>query len=340
MKREGDVIEKRAPSECKNQCDGLVTYLFLFRVMIKWLLGFVFFLQATALHSQGFLPRWIGCAEPDSTSELWFRHTYLCAGRPRFAAIEVTTTGFFDLYVNGYNVSTDSRMPFRPQEKDDRPICLRFDVTRFLRPDSNTIALWYGPSYPHVQLRQVAVSYFGRGHDDRFFSFTADENWLCRKAYIGLDSVGGEVFRAPDASQKGWNGSDFAPACWQGVACRPPDCTRKTDYREVCYPAERVAKVLIPAYRVVEGDTVCYEFQTGFYGYVRATLRNAHRDSWLNINGLRYQCRGETDEQAYRKFTRRLFRRVWATGDGPFRSSRIERIEGIETRSYQHFGWQ
>ena len=217
MKREGDVIEKRTPSECKNQCDGLVTYLFLFRVMVKWLFGFVFFLQATAVHSQSFLPRWIGCAEPDSTSELWFRHTYLCAGRPRFAAIEVTTTGFFNLYVNGYNVSTDSRMPFRPQEKDDQPICLRFDVTRFLRPDSNTIALWYGPSYPHVQPRQVAVSYFGRRHDDRFFSFTADENWLCRKAYISLDSVGGEVFRAPDASQRGWNSSDFPLLAGKGL---------------------------------------------------------------------------------------------------------------------------
>ncbi len=144
---------------------------------------------------------------------------------------------------------------------------------------------------------------------------------------------------ASDYSQTQWNAADFAPACWQGAVSLAADNSQKTDYRRVAYTAERVTKIITPAYYVVEGDTVCYEFNTGFHGYVRVTLRDANMGERLNINGLGYQCSGEMDEQAYRKFTRRTFRNVWITGDQHFKNSQIQRVEGIETAPYPHISW-
>lgn len=297
------------------------------------------FLQAISLQAQGFQPNWISYPDVDSTAQIWFRQTYLCEGRPQVAMLEVVTTGYFDLYVNGYNVSTDVRMPFREQAFNDRPISLCFDITRFLRPDSNTIAVWYSPSYPHIQPRQVAISYYGRDAENRPFSLVSDSNWLCRKANVQLNATNDEIFHAPDYSQTQWKVDDFAPACWQGTACSSADNSQRIDYRRVAYRAERVTKILTPAYYVAEGDTTCYEFDTGFHGYVRVTLRDADTEECLNINELSYQCNGEMDEQAYRKFTRRTFRNVWITGDQYFRNSQIQRVEGIETNPYSHMSW-
>ena len=297
------------------------------------------FLQAISLQAQGFQPNWISYPDVDSTAQIWFRQTYLCEGRPQFAMLEVVTTGYFDLYVNGYNVSTDVRMPFREEAFNDQPISLCFDITRFLRPDSNTIAVWYSPSYPHIQPRQVAISYYGRNAENLPFSFISDKNWLCRKANVQLNATNDEILHAPDYSQTQWKADDFAPACWQGTSYSSADNSQRIDYRRVAYMAERVTKILTPAYYVTEGDTTCYEFDTGFHGYVRVTLRDANTEEYLNINGLSYQCNGEMDEQAYRKFTRRTFRNVWITGDQYFRNSQIQRIEGIETNPYSHMSW-
>ena len=297
------------------------------------------FLQAISLQAQGFQPNWISYPDIDSTAQIWFRQTYLCEGRPQFAMLEVVTTGYFDLYVNGYNVSTDVRMPFREEAFNDQPISLCFDITRFLRPDSNTIAVWYSPSYPHIQPRQVAISYYGRNAENLPFSFISDKNWLCRKANVQLNATNDEIFHVPDYSQMQWKVDDFAPACWQGTSYSSADNSQRIDYRRVAYMAERVTKILTPAYYVAEGDTTCYEFDTGFHGYVRVTLRDADTEECLNINGLSYQCNGEMDEQAYRKFTRRTFRNVWITGDQYFRNSQIQRVEGIETNPYSHMSW-
>lgn len=297
------------------------------------------FLQAISLQAQGFQPNWISYPDVDSTAQIWFRQTYLCEGRPQVAMLEVVTTGYFDLYVNGYNVSTDVRMPFREQAFNDQPISLCFDITRFLRPDSNTIAVWYSPSYPHIQPRQVAISYYGRDAENRPFSLVSDSNWLCRKANVQLNATNDEIFHTPDYSQTQWKADDFAPACWQGTACSSADNSQRIDYRRVAYMAERVTKILTPAYYVAEGDTTCYEFDTGFHGYVRVTLRDADTEECLNINGLSYQCNGEMDEQAYRKFTRRTFRNLWITGNQHFKNSQIQRVEGIETNPYSHMSW-
>lgn len=297
------------------------------------------FLQAISLQAQGFQPNWISYPDVDSTAQIWFRQTYLCEGRPQVAMLEVVTTGYFDLYVNGYNVSTDVRMPFREEAFNDQPVSLCFDITRFLRPDSNTIAVWYSPSYPHIQPRQVAISYYGRNAENLPFSFISDKNWLCRKANVQLNATNDEIFHAPDYSQTQWKADDFAPACWQGTSYSSADNSQRIDYRRVAYMAERVTKILTPVYYVAEGDTTCYEFNTGFHGYVRVTLRDADTEECLNINGLSYQCNGEMDEQAYRKFTRRTFRNVWITGDQYFRNSQIQRVEGIETNPYSHMSW-
>ena len=86
--------------------------------------------------------RWMSHPAPDDTSHVWFRHTLVIDEQdmPRTAYIHVATTGRFVLYVNGRNVSTALFTPDRTPN-DTTVMAISYDVRRFLRPDSNTIAL-------------------------------------------------------------------------------------------------------------------------------------------------------------------------------------------------------
>ena len=88
---------------------------------------------------------------------------------------------------------------------------------------------------------------------------------------------------------------------WQGAVSLAADNSQKTDYRRVAYTAERVTKIITPTYYVVEGDTVCYEFNTGFHGYVRVTLRDANmkersQHQWIRLSMQRRNGRTSLSE--------------------------------------------
>ena len=80
--------------------------------------------------AQEFATHWIACPDADSTSQVWFRHTYIADGAAASATITVATTGLFELYINERNVSTDVLMPCR-KPFSDNPEAITFDVTRF-----------------------------------------------------------------------------------------------------------------------------------------------------------------------------------------------------------------
>ena len=90
-----------------------------------------------------------------------------------------------------------------------------------------------------------------------------------------------------------------------------------------------MAHVLRPRYFDIEGNRVAYEFGTGFYGFVRLTLRDARRGERIRIGDVEYICSGKTDEQACARFVPAVLRRVIVEGDADFSPSQIQRVEGI-----------
>lgn len=161
--------------------------------------------------------RWMSHPTPDDTSHVWFSRTIVTSAKdmPRAAYIRVATTGRFVLYVNGRNVSTALFTPDR-QKGDTAVAAIAYDVQRFLRTDTNTIALLYCPSMR--TRRQVSVCFYGiaadsshfavSGTDRPCFALNGNAGWLCRHADTWQTHDGGEAmnrnlypYRWTDANQ-------------------------------------------------------------------------------------------------------------------------------------------
>ena len=302
--------------------------------IVQWPLFLFLFLLAAALvrpaecAAQEYLQSWISSPVADSTAHVWFRHTYLGQGRPGRAWMAVATTGRFELYINGRNVSRDVRMPVR-RAGDVGAVSMLFDVTRFLRPDTNVVCVAYSPLFPRKEHRQLSVVYWGEDGSGCPFVRLSDGDWLCREADSGLLPDGGEWKDATLYPWR-WTDKDFDLACWQPAEVAEPSSCSPVTHVPLLRPAERVVHISRPRFFDRDGDTVVYDFGKAFHGIVRVTLRDTRKGEHISIGGLDYICSGEIDEQAFRRFTTTDQRRVVISGDSDFSPDQIQNVEALE----------
>ena len=169
--------------------------------------------------------RWLSHPTPDDTSHVWFSRTIVTSEKdmPRAAYIRVATTGRFVLYVNGRNVSTALFTPDR-QKGDTAVTAIAYDVQRFLRTDTNTIALLYCPSMR--TRRQMSVCFYGiaadsshfavSGTDRPCFALNGNAGWLCRHADTWQTHDGGEAMNRNLYPYR-WTDANQPLALWQAV---------------------------------------------------------------------------------------------------------------------------
>lgn len=169
--------------------------------------------------------RWMSHPAPDDTSHVWFSRTIVTDAKdmPRAAYIRIATTGRFVLYVNGRNVSTALFTPDR-QNGDTAVSAIAYDVQRFLRTDTNTIALLYCPSMR--TRRQVSVCFYGiaadsshfavSGTDRPCFALNGNAGWLCRHADTWQTHDGGEAMNRNLYPHR-WTDPNQPIALWQAV---------------------------------------------------------------------------------------------------------------------------
>lgn len=169
--------------------------------------------------------RWLSHPTPDDTSHVWFSRTIVTSEKdmPRAAYIRVATTGRFVLYVNGRNVSTALFTPDR-QKGDTAVAAIAYDVQRFLRTDTNTIALLYCPSMR--TRRQMSVCFYGiaadnshfavSGTDRPCFALNGNAGWLCRHADTWQTHDGGEAMNRNLYPYR-WTDANQPLAMWQAV---------------------------------------------------------------------------------------------------------------------------
>lgn len=169
--------------------------------------------------------RWMSHPTPDDTSHVWFSRTIVTDAKdmPRAAYIRVATTGRFVLYVNGRNVSTALFTPDR-QKGDTTVAAIAYDVQRFLRTDTNTIALLYCPSMG--TRRQVSVCFYGiaadsshfavSGTDRPCFALNGNAGWLCRHADTWQTHDGGEAMNRNLYPHR-WTDANQPLALWKAV---------------------------------------------------------------------------------------------------------------------------
>lgn len=329
--------------------------------MIMVLMGLLVIGMTTASAQTASLgPGEISCTTADSLSDIWFRHTYITQRRPISATLSVTARGRYRVYVNESNVT-----PPLPTDNCQRPVTIDIDVSGYLRSDSNTVAILYHPVGPHDH--QIAVCYYGVGRDGRPFGHNADGGWLCRPVDEG----------SGDGIDRGYT-QTVSTACWtpalaperlemEGAktASAPRRVEidgrtaaselRKTDsaLRRVStdmgvWPlatllpvrVNRVTRVTAPRYSERTPEGIAYEFVTGFYGFVRLTLRGAKKGETIIIGGRQYICNGETDEQITTAFEPTYHRRVIVSGDSAFDPNQVQRVDGVSlmtTTSYNAY---
>lgn len=304
--------------------------------MIMVLMGLLVIGMTTASAQTASLgPGEISCTTADSLSDIWFRHTYLTQRRPISATLSVTARGRYRVYVNESNVT-----PPLPTDNCHHPVTIDIDVSGYLRSDSNTVAILYHPVGPHDH--QIAVCYYGVGRDGRPFGHNADGGWLCRPVDEG----------SGDGIDRGYT-QTVSTACWTPASApgrleiegtkaaselRMADSAlRRVSTEMGVWPlatllpvrVNRVTRVTAPRYSERTPEGIAYEFVTGFYGFVRLTLRGAKKGETIIIGGRKYTCNGETDEQITTAFEPTYHRRVIVSGDSAFDASQVQRVDGV-----------
>lgn len=329
--------------------------------MIMVLMGLlVIGMTSASAQTDSLGPGEISCTTADSLSDIWFRHTYLTQRRPISATLSVTARGRYRVYVNESNVT-----PPLPTDNCHHPVTIDIDVSGYLRSDSNTVAILYHPVGPHDH--QIAVCYYGVGRDGRPFGHNADGGWLCRPVDEG----------SGDGIDRGYT-QTVSTACWTPVSApgrleiegtKTTSAPRRVEIEGTKADSElrtadselrrvstemgvwplatllpvrvnRVTRVTAPRYSERTPEGIAYEFVTGFYGFVRLTLRGAKKGETIIIGGRKYTCNGETDEQITTAFEPTYHRRVIVSGDSAFDASQVQRVDGVSlmtTTSYNAY---
>lgn len=302
--------------------------------------------------------RWMSHPAPDDTSHVWFRRTLVIEEQdmPRTAYIHVATTGRFVLYVNGRNVSTALFTPDRTPN-DTTVMAISYDVRRFLRPDSNTIALLYCPSTR--TRRQVSVTFYGIAADSSHFATNNTDGWLCRHADTWQTHDGGEAMNRNTYPYR-WTDTDQPLALWQAVEqistsqhlnLSPPQHLNTTPSQhnnnsppisaeDICgYSPVRInplvdnathmRRIYTPLFTEQSADTLTVHLVPNKRHLIRVTLRGCRRGERINIGNLHYVCTGEIDEQAFARFTPTSSNTIIITGDSHFQSEQVQEVESI-----------
>lgn len=325
--------------------------------MIMVLMGLLVIGMTTASAQTASLgPGEISCSTADSLSDIWFRHTYITQRRPISATLSVTARGRYRVYVNESNVT-----PPLPTDNCHHPVTIDIDVSSYLRSDSNTVAILYHPVGPHDH--QIAVCYYGVGRDGRPFGHNADGGWLCRPVDEGsgdgidrgytqtvstacwtpvsapgrLEIEGTKAASEPRRVEIEGTKVASAPQRVEIEGRTADSELRRVSTEMGVWPlatllpvrVNRVTRVTAPRYSERTPEGIAYEFVTGFYGFVRLTLRGAKKGETIIIGGRKYTCNGETDEQITTAFEPTYHRRVIVSGDSAFDASQVQRVDGV-----------
>lgn len=289
--------------------------------------------SALTLSAQSFGWHWIAGPVADDSTQQLFRKTLVGLQKPQQATIAIASTGPFMLYVNGRNVSTAAFLG-----SSDTPTAYSFDVTRFLRADTNVVAVWQSPVPGSRQAGRIAVNCYGRYADGRRFAMVSDSSWRCHRAESTTRPRHGEQ-EDGRLHHAEWNQSPFVPYLWGFAREVSPGPEAPPHERRQVFPEWRVSRILTPRSEQEGPDGITFDFGESFSGWIRVTLREAKEGEVLHIGDFTYICRNAIDEQACRRFTTSQQRQVTISGDKHFSREQIQNVEGLEIESGTHHSY-
>lgn len=270
---------------------------------------------------------WIFAPQADSLARICFRKAYITKGRPQQATLTITTTGFCKLYVNECKVGTSPYMPLR-SDGNQKAVELTFDTTPYMRPDTNVVAVLYSPVRPADTETQIAVRLFGRDHDHAVFCYESDDSWLCRRANSWITPNGEEIVDGRSHDQQWEAATIYDSALWLQA--------KKGTASSSCAYSDQAVLPAITHITTWYQDSILQNDITapnGFYGFYRATIREARRGEEICLGPLRYICNGNMDEQAYPQFGAAYTKGITIKGN----VKRLTTLEMIEVNRKENY---
>ena len=278
-------------------------------------------------YSQEFGTHWISYPIPNDSSEVLFSHVYTTFQRPRQAHLSFASSGKLKVYVNERNISANIYY----QNPNSSTVCMyTYDITRFLRPDSNVISIWYAPQDGSDISKQLSLDYYGIEANGKPFFHKADGSWKCKILEGCYVKGSNETFDSRHYDRQ-WKATDYNREEWANPL---GSCHLAHPYHVILYDIYDKRLVLSHVSTptsVSEGQHgLQYDFGKVFFGTPRITLREAKEGQTISVDGFNYICNGELDEQAYRRFSTITSNSVTIHSDSHFKNSQITNIEALD----------
>lgn len=184
--------------------------------------------------------RWIGESRPAGVREgaplpfPWLRKTFTLAGNPARATAYVNPLGYYELYINGRKVDDDVLSP-AVSDYSKRNLYVTHDVTGYLVPGKNVVALWLGrgwyvrghPGVIHdgpLVRAQIDIAQ----PDGTSVSIGTDDSWKVRESPItplgrgtAFGDYGGERYDSR-LDLTDWNSAGLDDSSWMTAALFDP----------------------------------------------------------------------------------------------------------------------
>ena len=210
--------------------------------------------------------RWVGEAPPEGARPgtplpfPWLRKTVTLAGKPTQATAYINPLGYFELYINGKKVSDDVLSP-AVADYSKRNLYVTYDVTDYLVPGKNVVALWLGRGWyvrghpgvvhdgPLVRAQLDIASPGGN------LQVITDDTWKLRESPLtplgrgtAFGDYGGERYDSR-LELTNWNGLDLDDSDWKAASVfNPPPAVTAAQMVQPNRIMETIPAVGVEAY--------------------------------------------------------------------------------------------
>jgi len=163
-----------------------------------------------------------------------FRRSFVLASAPEKAEIYISGLGFYQLYINGKDITKGLLAPYI-SNSDQIIYYDYYDITAELHPGENVIGvilgngmqnscsyLWDFAKAEYASSPKLAFSFYAEVSGERV-EFNA-ESFVCTESPIIFDDLRSGVFYDARLEQKGWNEPGFDDSGWRPVI--PADTPR------------------------------------------------------------------------------------------------------------------
>lgn len=231
--------------------------------------------------------------------QVWFQCPFENSDTSNKIYLRLSTTGYILPYINGRIATKASIWPSRPLNREGIAEDW-IDVTRLVKNGNNVIALWYAPiaGSPRVPNGMVSAEIIVRQKGREKVICNNNSKWMCHLA-PAYTRFNGEDFDATYAYNANWQtrkdfGIDWIPA---------KVVTPSSNYPIIANKSLKPYRTVIPVKQEINDTIATFFLPETVSGQLRITLRGTRKGDILGINGMKYKCRGGTDEQFFTRFS-------------------------------------